>query len=683
MISNNSVGTIVRSGVEDEQTFRIKASAKAFKILSSGLYANKIRAIVRELSANAYDAHKEANNLDIPFVINVPNYLDPVFKIRDFGTGIVPEDINTVYTTYFESPKSDSNDYIGCMGLGSKTPLCYTDSFTVVNYYNGKKYYYNAFLNEKECPTLALLGEEDTTEMNGLEVLFNVKTQDFYRFKEEVTQVLSYYKTIPKIEGDDDVKIEPVKYSLLNSDWGVRNSGSVRGVQAIMGNIAYPIINKNLNLKKDILNLDIDVFFDIGEFEVTASREDISYDKETIKNISEKLNKVCVDIQKNINNTFNCATSLWDAKKIYSKIRINQHSGFFHVFTGEWNGIKINSPYFTLRSSSEKKYDNYPTSKITFKIENHEGKLYAVGEIDLSANIIFVVNNATYAIKKRLSELHRQMSARNTPSKYIVVVVNELEPGIWDKYRNEFLPSDIEVVYLNDFDYEKVVSEYGEVNPIYTRKILRFNNNIREWEVIEKFDMRAGGIFVPIKRFKIHDKDAKQYIHERLNIIEIFNGNSAITIYGVKETKLAAFQNDPRWKTLDAYCKEEFEKNPISVDVINYFRLNNSVYAKKNMSTLMLLAANSADLKETAIYDYLPFTNEINAKYLTYHIRDFVYKHYAHEFDATELIITCTNKCNEMINKYCPFISMISCNDLKLSSNHLISYLTTFLPKKA
>jgi len=97
----------------------------------------------------------------------------------------------------------------------------------------------------------------------------------------------------------------------------------------------------------------------------------------------------------------------------------------------------------------------------------------------------------------------------------------------------------------------------------------------------------------------------------------------------------------------------------------------------------MLLAANSADLKETAIYDYLPFTNEINAKYLTYHIRDFVYKHYAHEFDATELIITCTNKCNEMINKYCPFISMISCNDLKLSSNHLISYLTTFLPKKA
>ena len=40
------------------QEFTIAASAKAFKILSSNLYQNKIRAIVRELSCNAFDAQK-------------------------------------------------------------------------------------------------------------------------------------------------------------------------------------------------------------------------------------------------------------------------------------------------------------------------------------------------------------------------------------------------------------------------------------------------------------------------------------------------------------------------------------------------------------------------------------------------------------------------------------------------
>lgn len=49
---------IMRGGdVEQEHNFTIKASAKAFSILAGNLYSDKPLAIVRELSANAYDSH--------------------------------------------------------------------------------------------------------------------------------------------------------------------------------------------------------------------------------------------------------------------------------------------------------------------------------------------------------------------------------------------------------------------------------------------------------------------------------------------------------------------------------------------------------------------------------------------------------------------------------------------------
>ena len=58
---------VERSGVNAETAFQIKTTAKAFDILSSGLYTDNILAIVRELSCNAYDAHVAAGTEDKPF----------------------------------------------------------------------------------------------------------------------------------------------------------------------------------------------------------------------------------------------------------------------------------------------------------------------------------------------------------------------------------------------------------------------------------------------------------------------------------------------------------------------------------------------------------------------------------------------------------------------------------------
>ena len=145
----------ILSNVGNVGEFKIRNSAKAFSILSSGLYANKIRAIVRELSCNAVDSHIAAGRAGTPFDVHLPNDMEQWFAIRDYGTGLDADQVANIYTTYFESTKTGSNDFIGALGLGSKSPFSYTDNFSITAIKNGRKGIYTAFINENGIPSIA------------------------------------------------------------------------------------------------------------------------------------------------------------------------------------------------------------------------------------------------------------------------------------------------------------------------------------------------------------------------------------------------------------------------------------------------------------------------------------------------------------------------------------------------
>ena len=210
MILNNAPqNEAIISNVAEIGEFRIRNSAKAFNILSSGLYANKIRAIIRELSCNAVDSHVAAGKSSVPFDVHLPNQLEPWFSIRDYGTGLSHEQVTNIYTTYFESTKTNSNEFIGALGLGSKSPFSYTDNFTVTAVQNGKKGIYSAFINEQGVPSIALMMEEETTDPNGVEVRFAVEDRyDFDKFRSEARHVYEYFKLRPVISGNADFKFK-------------------------------------------------------------------------------------------------------------------------------------------------------------------------------------------------------------------------------------------------------------------------------------------------------------------------------------------------------------------------------------------------------------------------------------------------------------------------------------------
>jgi len=327
MILNNApVNEAIVSNVAEIGEFRIRNSAKAFSILSSGLYANKIRAIIRELSCNAVDSHAAAGKKDTPFDVHLPNTLEPHFAIRDYGTGLSHQQVTQIYTTYFESTKTASNEFIGALGLGSKSPFSYTDNFTVTAIQSGVKGIYSAFINGDGVPSIALMMQEPTDEPSGVEVKFSVNDRyDFDKFRQEARQVYTHFTLKPVIAGNADFTFNTVDYESRDIVPGVHSYANGRGSSvAIMGNIAYPIevpaADQSIGDLRNLLGCGLEMHFGIGELDFQASREGLSYIPETVAAIKAKLEQINKALSVVIAKEADAIENLWDrAVFLYKK----------------------------------------------------------------------------------------------------------------------------------------------------------------------------------------------------------------------------------------------------------------------------------------------------------------------------------------------------------------------------
>lgn len=330
IINNAPQEQAVVSNVNEIGEFRIRNSAKAFNILSSGLYANKIRAIIRELSCNAVDSHVAAQRGDLPFDVHLPNALEPWFSIRDYGTGLSHEQVTNIYTTYFESTKTESNDFIGALGLGSKSPFSYTDNFTVTAVQGGQRGIYTAFINDQGVPSIALMMQDASDEPNGVEVKFSVNDRyDFDRFRQEAAFVYRYFRLRPIITGYEGFEFNEPEYIDRDIIPGVHTSSkSHRGDSvAIMGNIEYPIslpnADKSLGELAKLLECGLVMEFDIGELDFQASREGLSYVPQTVDAIKSRLEKLKGQLTVKIAEDADKIDNLW--KRGYYLIERGNH----------------------------------------------------------------------------------------------------------------------------------------------------------------------------------------------------------------------------------------------------------------------------------------------------------------------------------------------------------------------
>ncbi|QBQ79607.1 putative rIIA-like protein [Escherichia phage vB_EcoM_R5505] len=298
MIITTEKETILGNGSKSK-AFSITASPKVFKILSSDLYTNKIRAVVRELITNMIDAHALNGNPE-KFIIQIPGRLDPRFVCRDFGPGMSDFDIQGddnspgLYNSYFSSSKAESNDFIGGFGLGSKSPFSYTDTFSITSYHKGEIRGYVAYMDgdgPQIKPTFVKeMGPDDKT---GIEIVVPVEEKDFRNFAYEVSYIMRPFKDLAIINGldreidyfpdfDDYYGVNPERY------WPDRG-----GLYAIYGGIVYPIDgvirDRNwLGIRNEVNYIK----FPMGSLDIAPSREALSLDDRTRKNIIERVKEL-------------------------------------------------------------------------------------------------------------------------------------------------------------------------------------------------------------------------------------------------------------------------------------------------------------------------------------------------------------------------------------------------------
>jgi len=363
------------AGVRSESGFTIAQTSKMFKILSDSLYSDKVMAVIRELSTNAYDSHISAGNKN-PFKVILPTSANPSFTVRDYGTGLSQVDMENLYTTYGASNKNDSNDFVGCLGLGSKSPFAYTKSFTTSSYFNGTKYTYIAAIDDSGVPTLNLFNTCETDEANGLEISFAVKNHDFTEFTSKAIRIFHYFRMKPIIEGGLGNNLQDHKYSNTNivisgNGWRVcRLNNDTQyypnnyhridsGVVAIMGNIAYPVqtaqiigqekedqpdhiakwnrafqkadIDSWKSFVTEIINsgLYLELDFGIGELEMDVSREGLQYTKSVIKSLRQKTQEIYLEMKDEFSKKISSAKTKIEAITTY--YQMNELSGGWGV----------------------------------------------------------------------------------------------------------------------------------------------------------------------------------------------------------------------------------------------------------------------------------------------------------------------------------------------------------------
>lgn len=516
----------VLTQTSEKRDFTIKATGKAFKILIDGLYENKIQSIVREIWSNALDSHVAAGCPERPFEVIFPDIYNAVFSVRDFGTSLSHAEIMGLYTTVFESTKEDTNEAIGKFGLGSKSPFAYTDMFTVKAYDGTTLRVYTALISEDGVPQIHFMGEFPCDEERGLEVSFPIRNDDIYAFRQAAERVSLGFDVKPLVKNSDDQNhkwprlvpiVEGNGWKLVQPDGGV----GICGAYAKMGCVLYPInayaIQELSNEEARLLRNDFILEFEVGELEVNASREALSYGPKepTSKAIAERVRRITKEMAHQLMEQYKNASTYWEACKMYREHAESHpipHAVMEYIREhAEYKGRKLQKHIALRKQANFRTEDEFaipdgidvnvitgkPLKNDTYRFNYNWDSVQIAAKGDV---VVFIENLESETRTKHVAAKIKQCYQ-----------IEQFDTVIWIKYRGGKDAAQALIGLLEMMDgidirdvstlpeIAKATSGWAASRPVQVRKF----STAGDWSTrvdLTSAEMAKGGIYVPLYR---------------------------------------------------------------------------------------------------------------------------------------------------------------------------------------
>ena len=323
---------VVDEIIGDVKTNKFKIGDDSMGIIIDSLinlYSDPIGSIVREVTSNCYDAHRE-KDLKLKHVIPMtaeddPKWFHPTskkpqiefqeenillgignaFLFRDYGVGLSQRRVEEIYTLFGNSTKRDNNHQIGGFGIGAKSPFSYTDTFYIISNHNGIKFSYMLYRGN-DAFHMDLLKQSETTELNSTEVIIPIKTEESYRdiknFVKAINNQLTYFIGLEYINIEEGTghKIKSREIDFENDDIAICMSNANDSysdeakVHLMVGRVRYPLnqnmCNSQINWSSD--EIPVALKFNVGELDLVPSREAIRYTDKTKDAIKDKMMKI-------------------------------------------------------------------------------------------------------------------------------------------------------------------------------------------------------------------------------------------------------------------------------------------------------------------------------------------------------------------------------------------------------
>lgn len=327
-----------------QKSFGIATNSKMFEILYSALYKRPMDAIVRELVSNIFDAHL-LNGQTRPGRLILPSPLQPTLVFRDFGPGLSPDGMENLYTQMGASTKEDDEDAIGAFGLGSKTPMAYTDAFTVISRHQGEKRLYTVVKGVDKIPVLQSDGQVyHDDEPDGLEISVPVKPGDDNAWQLVCHRVLQWFPPNSIEVVGLTFPIEPPTFVHETDTWAILPKDStVRPSRVLMGPVTYEL---DFDVLPEAPRNRVVFKLPMGAVVPQPSREGLTYERKTL----ERMQKAVLDFQVEFTSWITeglADMTPWDQAIAYRKAK-TQWEGFPLPFlnteltaTGEFGFVDV------------------------------------------------------------------------------------------------------------------------------------------------------------------------------------------------------------------------------------------------------------------------------------------------------------------------------------------------------